>query len=818
MLSIGVMASGQGAYYIGLAREDYYIDGGEPPGIWHGKGAEALGLCGRVDGAELTRLFEGFHPKDDRALIEIQSHRGHRPGWDLTFSAPKSVSTLWSQADAPTRQAIQEAHLQAVQKSLDYLEDTCPVARRGRGGEHQERGGLVFATFEHGTSRAQDPQLHTHALFLNVALREDGSYGTVNAESVFKAKMAAGALYRAELAHALEERPGLAVEREDVSFGLPGVPRSLCERFSTRRAEIEAVLAQKGMDSPEAAAIAALATRSVKGHVSREDLFAQWQKVGQLFGWEQEDARMLLRVQPQRSAQERAAGLGQALGEATSAVTAQQSHFSERDFVRRLAEASPGRGLGADEVLERAGSYLRGSEEIVALGQLRGERVYTTREMLELEQGIFESVERSKEGRLPGVSEMTLRGVIASRQRFSDEQGMALQHIAQEDGGSIRIVAGMAGTGKTTLLQAARMSWELEGFSVYGAALSGRAARGLQEGAGIESRTLHRMLWDLEHGKMELDDKAVLVVDEAGMVGTRQMARLVSLVEEAGAKLVLVGDARQLQPIEAGGVFPEMAKRLGAAQLDQIVRQREEWAREAVVSFASGDAREGLRAYAQRGLLSVAEDARGAREELIARWKPGGIHTPEDQLIFTGTRLDGVALNRMAQEERRKAGVLSDESVRVGGDNFHVGDRVLFTQKSTLLGVVNGSMGEVTGLDAGKGALSVRLDDGGQARFRIEDYNHLKLGYAMTSHKGQGATVERAFVLAGGSMQDREISYVQTSRSRGDTHIFADRETAGDHLERLVRQMSESRAKETAHAVAERAQEHVRQQTQTMSF
>ena len=692
------------------------------------------------------------------------------------------------------------------------------MARRGKGGEQAERGGLVFATFEHGTSRAQDPQLHTHALFMNIVRREDGSFGTANAESVFKAKMAAGALYRAELAQELEERLGLAVKREEISFSLSGVPKSLCEHFSTRRAEIEKVLAEKGMDSPEAAAVAALATRSVKGHASREELFEKWQGAGQLFGWEKKDAQMLLRVQPERGALERAEGIGQALQEATGTVTAQQSYFSERDFVRRFAEASPGRGIGADEVIERASAYLRGGGEIVALGKLRGESMYTTREILELEKGIFEAVERSKSVDLPGVSANTIKGVIVSRQRFSGEQAKALEHITQEDGGSIRIVSGMAGTGKTTLLQAARLSWELEGFEVHGAALSGRAAKGLQDGAGIESQTLHRTLWDLEHGKTRLHARSVLVIDEAGMVGTRQMARLVSAVEGAGAKLVLVGDARQLQPIEAGGVFPEMTKRLGDSKLTEIQRQREDWARGAVVSFADGYAAEGLKAYADRGLLSVSENVRGAREELIARWKVGGIYTPEDQLIFTGTRLDGVALNRMAQEERKNAGVLSKKNVPVGGDSFHVGDRVLFTKKSTLLGVVNGSFGEVTKLDEEKGTLSVRLDDGGHARFRVADYDHLKLGYAMTTHKGQGATVERAYILAGGSMQDREISYVQTSRTKGDTHIFTDRETAGDNLERLVRQMSESRAKETAHSLAERIQEPIKQQTPTLSW
>ncbi|RYZ81318.1 MAG: hypothetical protein EOP06_23735 [Proteobacteria bacterium] len=369
----------------------------------------------------------------------------------------------------------------------------------------------------------------------------------------------------------------------------------------------------------------------------------------------------------------------------------------------------------------------------------------------------------------------------------------------------IRVVSGMAGAGKTTLLSAARMAWELEGFTVHGAALSGRAAKGLAEGAKIVSDTLHKTLFDIEKGKIKLTKKDILVVDEAGMVGTRQMEKLVSLTEQTRTRLILVGDAKQLQPIEAGGSFKAMEERLGAATLVGIKRQREEWARVAVKDFAFGNSRKALHAFAERGLINIEKDRRGAYSALVAAWKEQGLRHPEDQLIFTGERKEAAILNRLVQTERKDAGFLSEQFITTpqGTDRFYTGDRVLFTKKSRLLAVENGSLGEVVAIDNDKKRLHVRLDTGENVSLELMQYPHLSLGYAVTTHKGQGATVDRAFVLMGGTMQDREITYVQASRARAETRIFVDQETAGENITRLVQQVAMSRQKELAHAVAQ---------------
>jgi len=199
MLSIGKMGSGQESYYDNLATQDYYIDGGEPPGQWFGQGANHLRLTDQVNSEIFTDVFQG--KLRGKTLVGAPPKGYERaPGWDLTFSAPKSVSVIFSQADYEESKKVREAQQAAVEKALSYVEEKCGFTRRGKGGAFVENAKCVFSTFEHGTSRAEQPQLHTHALMINLCVREDGTTGTLKTEKLYDHKMAAGAIYRAELA------------------------------------------------------------------------------------------------------------------------------------------------------------------------------------------------------------------------------------------------------------------------------------------------------------------------------------------------------------------------------------------------------------------------------------------------------------------------------------------------------------------------------------------------------------------------------------------------------------------------------------------
>jgi ATP-dependent exoDNAse (exonuclease V) alpha subunit len=335
---------------------------------------------------------------------------------------------------------------------------------------------------------------------------------------------------------------------------------------------------------------------------------------------------------------------------------------------------------------------------------------------------------------------------------------------------------------------------------VIGAALAGKAAQGLQAGSGIPAATVHRRLLDLDAGRLVLTDRTVLVVDEAGMLGTRLLARVAARARRADALLVLVGDRRQLQSVEAGGGFAALGERVGRAELAHITRQREQWARDAVRAVVAGNPMPALRAFAERGLLTVADARRAAACALAADWAAaGGTTDPANHLILAGTNREVALLNALCQSERRRAGFLTGPSVRVGAEEFCVGDRVLFTRNSRALGVTNGSLGMVCRADPARSLLVVRLDAGAVVTVLLGDYQHVRLGYAVTTHKAQGATVPHAYVLAGGSMTDRELAYVQVSRARGTTRIYTDRLSAGDELGELARGFARSRRRRLGH-------------------
>ncbi len=829
MLSVEALTVAKGDYYEKMARDDYYLNGGEPRGQWLGEGADALGFQGVVETNQFKSLLEGFSPSG-KGLIKNAGDPKHQAGWDLTFSCPKSVSVLWAQAEPDVRSAIQKAQAEAVRAAIDYLQDAAAFTRRGKRGETLERAKLVVSTFEHGTSRADDPQLHTHALIMNVGVRADGTTGTVVSHPFYMHKMAAGAVYRAELSNQLEKQLGVVLERQQSAFEVQGVPMDLVEEFSKRRKQVVKALAEAGTWGARAAAYHALATRPPKEHRPRFELLRNWQEVGRQHGFTAENADSLLGRQGPR--QDLAARVSSCIRAAAERITRHDSHFPERELVRRAAEEAQAMGVDSKILRHMIKQELTRSPEFVCLGRANGEIRYTTREMLALEKKLLDQVEALEKSPSPRLGDKTIRSVEKS---LSDEQKRALRHVTQT-GGQVRVVSGLAGTGKTSMLRAAREAFEREGFQVLGACLSAKAAEGLQAGAGIQSTTLAGLLGmpevgyrgKLERGPLDtlkdharqvgraalgkstwpveairLTPKTVLVVDEAGMVGTRQMERLTREALAAGARLVLVGDERQLQAIDAGGPFRSLGERIGRATLTDIQRQREPWAREAVKQLAGGEAQAALREYASRGLVSVAEDRKEAMQTLIAAWKRQGARNPRDNIMLASTNQEVTALNHMAQMQRMLAGGLGKQALSVAGSDFHRGDRVVFTRNSKRYGVQNGSVGTIIEVDTANQILTVKLDQRKLVMVPVKDYAHLKLGYALTTHKAQGATTENAYVLLGGQSQDRELSYVQASRARGTTRFFLDKLEAGEDLHGLCKQMQRSRQKNLSHDLLE---------------
>ncbi|MDU6835680.1 MAG: AAA family ATPase, partial [Bradyrhizobium sp.] len=429
-----------------------------------------------------------------------------------------------------------------------------------------------------------------------------------------------------------------------------------------------------------------------------------------------------------------------------------------------------------------------------------GQDRFTTREMIEAEQrlhraaGLMAERERYRVGEQDkgrALARAADRGLV-----LSGEQADALAHVT--DGRGLGIVVGYAGTGKSAMLGVAREAWEDAGYTVRGAALSGIAAEGLENGSGIASRTIASMEHGWAQGRNMLTSRDVLVIDEAGMVGTRQLERVLSHAAEVGAKVVLVGDPQQLQAIEAGAAFRSIFERHGGAEIGEVRRQREDWQRDATRDLATGRTGAAIHAYDRHGMVHVAESREQARGELIDRWDRERKANPDaTRIILTHTNAEVRELNEAARERMREAGNLGDDvrvAVERGARNFAPGDRVMFLQNERGLGVKNGTLGAIEQVSAQ--SMTVRTDDGRNVSFDLKDYNKIDHGYAATIHKAQGMTVDHAHVLATPGM-DAHGSYVALSRHRDGMDLHYGRDDFASQ-DKLINVLSRDRAKDMA--------------------
>jgi len=481
---------------------------------------------------------------------------------------------------------------------------------------------------------------------------------------------------------------------------------------------------------------------------------------------------------------------------ALDAITHQQSTFTRRDmamFAHRHSE-------GLEQFNEVMGA-MRGAPELIELGRDgRGEDRFTTREMIEAEQRLHHAAammaererhEVSGRNREAALAHAADRGLV-----LSGEQAEALAHVT--DGRDLGIVVGYAGTGKSAMLGVAREAWEAAGYEVRGVALSGIAAENLESGSGIGSRTIASMEHGWGQGRDVLTSRDVLVIDEAGMVGTRQLERVLSHAAEAGAKVVLVGDPQQLQSIEAGAAFRSIFERHGGAEIGEVRRQHEDWQRDATRELATGRTGEAIHAYDAHGMVHAAETREQARDDLIEGWDRERRASPDkSRIILTHTNDEVRALNEAARERLREAGDLGDDvriTVERGERSLASGDRVMFLQNERGLGVKNGTLGTIEQVSAR--SMSVRTDDGRSISFDLKDYDRIDHGYAATIHKAQGMTVDRTHVLATPGM-DAHGSYVALSRHRDGMDLHYGRDDFADQ-DRLIRTLSRDRAKDMA--------------------
>ena len=843
-----------GGYFLSLANPGYYTTGGEPPGRWCGAGAAALDLQGLVESDAFKNVLAGLRPNGQRLPGHRQTKATERvPGYDLCFSAPKSVSALWATAPPEIQRQIEIAFDTAVRSTLQWVEQNVPLVRRGRGGCYRQLAELVIAMFDHGTSRIAEggsfePQMHRHCVVANIARGPDGRWSAVDSRALHAWTRSLGPMFRATLAAELVTRlavplirPNDAQGRAASWFEIGSVPAELCRHWSSRREEIDRLLegtrrGLAGVARAQAREEANLASRAAKKRIPpRGELFAAWRAEAGEFGFVPTRGAG---VAPQGTIDKEA--IFQAAWQtAVADIEKSQSSFTLREGVQRICEAAQTHGVTGAWLADRLAQHLSTSPELRPLGEISGEARYTTQSMWRLEQSLFKEFTKLLGTAGATVPAKVIDKALASRPELLPEQREAARQLLAAHG-SIRALAGKAGTGKSFTLDVVRDAFERAGYRVIGGALAGVAKEELAAKAGIKSRTVASYLYHFNKSFTEklrdrighdtrqllralqgkptylptnvtIDEKTVLIVDEAGMLDTKTFRDLCRTVRAKGGTVLFVGDTAQLQPIAAGGPFRHLLDKLAPAQLHTNLRQRDEADRAAAEKLREGQAKPALTSFQERDRLVTAKDRGAAIDALVNSWaEQGGASRPAEHVIFTPTRAEAQVANRFCQAERQERGELDRaRSLRHGDDILCAGDRVLFHKNRFADGIRNGYRGIITGVDRFRGRVTIRLD-GDKPRevtIRLRDYgpDGLTLGYAQTTHKGQGQTVNHAYLLVGGKLSDREMIYVQATRGKLSTRLFTDEAHAGEDLKALAQSLARSRPKELAHDLAERA-------------
>jgi conjugative relaxase-like TrwC/TraI family protein len=833
---VATIAAGTSAGYY-LAQSEYYLGGGEPPGTWIATGAG----FGIVDGGTVERkLFERLHAATDADGKTLLSNGGKRidrvPGYDVTFSAPKSVSVLWALCDKELRGRIEVAQAEAVKAAIRVLEKNAAVSRRGRNGLQSEAVDLSVAAFQHGEARPTehsdgrifaDPQLHTHAVILNLARRADGTVGTLDGRRLFAWKMAAGAAYHLALASNLQELGlGICDIGRNGMFEIADVEAELVKYFSARRAEVEAALDEAGLTSAAAPALAGAitkASREAKAADRDADRFALWRDIAHERGHEADRlVETALQLHNHIAELETEAGREQAVADRLRAVpeqlTQSESVFERRHLVAAVASALVGSGLPVDRA-ERAVEALIDNGCVVELGtDAIGEMRFSTPVMIRIEREILAMAQTLSARSMPAPYRDLARQLVDDN-ALNSEQAEAVAVATSAN--AIAVIEGAAGSGKTTSLRPIVEAHRAAGYHVIGSATAWRIAHQLRDDLGIEAKATDVWLAGHAAGRPFLDDKTLLVVDEAGQLSSRQMHAVLSEVERSGAKLVLVGDRRQLQPIGAGGALSIVARATAFAHVDQVVRQREEWARQATMALAAGKTVEALSAYAEHGHVHLHTGPKDTVQAMVETWERSTLDGEAGaSLLLARTNGQVREINAAVRTRLRAAGTLRGPEMAIDAVtassqayrlDLAVGEEIRFLARHDSLGVINGTTAIVTALRqeaSGDVKIGARIgnrdvsftwselaDDSGKAR--------LAHAYASTIYGAQGLTADRAFVLIDPAC-DRHDAYVGLSRARDRTEIFADRKLidAGIRAEQPLSQRAGMAEPETTERLA----------------
>jgi conjugative relaxase-like TrwC/TraI family protein len=795
---IAKLSVGREGYYtreLATDHEQYLSGHGESPGRWYGAGATSLGLDGEASVAGFQAMFEGRDPTTGE-LLGRPHGRNAVPAFDVVLRPTKSVSILYGLGDPATGRAVLAAHHAGLAEAVTYL-DGHLGARRGHGGvQHVSGRGVLAVGFDHRTSREGDPLLHTHLVVANRVQGPDARWTALDGRDVYRHRLAADAIYRATYQRELSRALGVGWTPADAHGNreLQGMNEALVRSFSKRTGQIDAELDRLASDgrerTPRLVKWAVHATRKPKEHEAADTLYGRWRAEAAERGVDADTlvrevtGRTPNRDQDRTVSTEVTGRLFDRLA-GPDGLTATASTFARPDVLVALGAGLAGAGRAELEGL--ADRFLAERAVRVVADRAVEERRWSTPDLLAVEQRLVASATGRTGEQTARVSHQAVRDALAAHPSAGTDQQAMVRDLCQ-GGAGVAVVVGRAGTGKTFALGIARHAWQLDGYRLLAAAPTGIATMSLQGEGFEEVATCDRLLGDLDRGQEQLDARTVLVVDEAGMLGSRKLGRLLEHAQQAQAKVVLVGDDRQLAPIDAGGGFRALRLRLGASELTENRRQHQAWEREALELVRGGLVEDAVAAYQAHDRVVAADSKPAATLALLqdwwAAWQQADHDPTQEVVVLAARRAEVDRLNSLCQELLAARGRLGQERLQVQDRQLAVGDRVVCGKNAIgELGVANGSRGTITALDPHTRTLTLRLDgnDGREltlprsyldGRGRGERNRRVDLAYATTGHRAQGLTRGRALVRLTGS-EDVNWLYVQLSRARQETRLYA---------------------------------------------
>ncbi|ADV83166.1 MobF family relaxase [Terriglobus saanensis] len=727
------------------AEQNYWKQGDTIQGEWHGKLADEFGLSGPVGAAEFTRLSEGQHPETGKQLVshhvvheyknadgKVVSPVEHRAGWDATFSAPKSIS-LTALVGGDDR--VREAHREAVNVALNELE-RYTQARIGGNNPAETTGKLAAAKFEHDTARPVDgyaaPQLHTHVVVFNMTERDSGNMRALQPHSLFESQQFATAVYQSHLTYKLRD---LGYEIEAGKSGAPdirGYTADYLEASSPRRQQIEEALSRSGFTGPEAAQIAAHNTRDKKVILSPDEVLAAHKQIADEFG-NQAD-RVVAEARQRRMEQTQERLPNERHQQVREAVTFARDKGFEREAVvdeRALYVDALRRGMGEMTYPEVRASF----EARVASGEFKAVlanahdagRRFTTAATIKAENEIVQKVQ---DGRSRAPQIMAIESAVPlvdSRPHFNPAQKRVVEEVLTSYD-RVQGLQGRAGSGKTSVLAIIREGAEQNGYAVEGFAPTSRAAKQLRD-AGLRADTLQRFL--AGGGLQAASDPAnkhLYMVDESSLASTQQMRDFLNKIAPQD-KVLLIGDTRQHQGVDAGKPFEQLQEAgMRTAQLDQIMRQKDAGLLKAVEHLSNNETALGVEMLSQQGRITEIVDP----EQRVAAIAKEYASHPENTLIVSPDNASRRAINQAVRQKLQTLGVVDgkDHSMRVliprndmtGADRewaarYQPGDVLHYVRGSKEHGIEAKSYAQVVTTNPAENLVTVRKEDGQQVSY-----------------------------------------------------------------------------------------------------